>query len=285
MRYALRRLVAAKQALVGALLLLGVVLAGLVGPLVWRSNSLEAQITQRLKPLIGMKGYLPGHPLGTDAVGRDILGRLLLGARVSLLVGLGAVAISALLGIAIGLLAGYVGGKVDLVVMRLGDIQLAFPFILLAISILGVLGPSLLNVILVLGIARWVEFARVVRGEVLAVRSREFIQAARAEGATDWRIVLRHVLPNILAPIIVIASFAVAANIIAESTLSFLGLGVPPQLPTWGAMLAEGRTYLRQAWWLTTLPGAAIALTAMGVNLLGDWLRDFLDPRLRRTMF
>lgn len=284
MRYVLRRLLRAKQALFGALLLLAVTLAGVIGPMVWHSNTVEAQVLLRLKPPVGMEGALPDHPLGTDAVGRDILGRLLAGARVSLLVGIGATALSALLGIAVGLAAGYVGGKTDTVIMRLGDVQLAFPFILLAISFLGAMGASLTNVILVLGVARWVEFARVVRGEVLAVKNREFVQAAQAEGARDLRIVMKHVLPNVMAPIIVIGSFAVAANIIAEATLSFLGLGVPPSLPTWGAMLAEGRTYLRQAWWLTTIPGVALMFTAMGVNLVGDWLRDFLDPRLRRSL-
>ena len=181
----------------------------------------------------------------------------------------------------VGLLAGYYGGTSDDIIMRLADIQLAFPNILLFIAILAVLGSGLGKVIGVLGFTSWVTYARVIRGEVLAIREREYIEAARAIGCTDWRIMRQHVLPNTFAPLFVIASFAVASAIVAEASLSFLGLGVPPAIPTWGGMLAASRDYLRDAWWPVTFPGIAIMLTVLSINSLGDWLRDYLDPRLK----
>jgi peptide/nickel transport system permease protein len=223
----------------------------------------------------------PGHPLGTDDLGRDILSRILYGARVSLTVGVSAVALAGVLGVAAGLTAGYYGGWVDDVIMRAVDVQLAFPFILLAIAAMAVLGAGLLNLILVLGVGNWVGYARVVRGEVLSLREKEFIEAARATGARGLPVLLRHVLPNVIAPVIVVASFAVASTILTEAALEFLGLGLPPAVPTWGAMLSAGREYLASAWWLAAFPGLAIMVTVLGINLLGDWLRDTLDPRLR----
>ena len=220
-------------------------------------------------------------PLGSDHLGRDILSRLIYGARISLLVGVTAVAISGLLGVALGLLAGYRGGRLDRLVMRLVDVQLAFPFILLAITVVAVLGAGLRNVIVVLGVAGWMVYARVVRGEVLAVKEKEFVAAARALGAPEHTIIPRHLLPNVMTPVIIVGTFAVATNIITEASLSFLGLGVEPSIPTWGTMLADGRAYIGRAWWLTTLPGLAILLTVLAINVLGDWLRDRFDPRLR----
>jgi peptide/nickel transport system permease protein len=220
-------------------------------------------------------------PLGCDHLGRDILSRLIYGSRVSLLVGLTAVAISGLLGVSLGLMAGYYGGRLDTVVMRLVDVQLAFPFILLAITVVAVLGAGFRNVIIVLGVAGWMVYARLVRGEVLALREREFIAAAHALGVPTHTIIPRHILPNVLTPVIVVGTFSVATNIITEASLSFLGLGVEPSIPTWGAMLSDGRAYMGRAWWLTTLPGLAILVTVLAINLLGDWLRDRLDPRLR----
>jgi peptide/nickel transport system permease protein len=201
------------------------------------------------------------------------------GARVSLLVGVVSVMISGTLGVSLGLLTGYFGGWFDDLLMRLADIQLAFPFILLMLAVLAVIGPGLRNLIIVLGITGWVTYARVVRGQVLSLREKEFIEAARSIGVKDARIIFRHIMPNLLGPVIVIASFAVASTIISEASLSFLGLGVKPTTPTWGMMLSEGREYVRNAWWLTTLPGLAIAITVLGINMLGDWLRDVLDPR------
>ena len=239
----------------------------------------EQDITQRLRP-----PDLRGHWLGTDEVGRDILSRLIYGARVSLLIGVIAVGLSCPVGVLVGLVAGYAGRRVDDVLMRITDIQLAIPTILLAIAVVAVLGPGLGNVIITLSVTGWTLYARLVRGETLAIKGRDFVQAARANGAGDARIVARHVLPNVLSPVIVVAVFAVANIIVLEATLSFLGLGVEPSVVTWGRMLNGGRLYLSTAWWLTAFPGLAIFVTVLAVNLLGDHLRDWLDPRLRNTL-
>jgi peptide/nickel transport system permease protein len=238
----------------------------------------EQDITQRLQA--------PGlaHLLGTDEVGRDILSRLIFGARISLLVGVIAVGVSCPVGVLVGLVAGYAGRRTDDVLMRITDIQLAVPTILLAIAVVAVLGPGLWNVILTLSVTGWTLYARLTRGEALTIKSRDFVQAARATGAGDARIMVRHVLPNVVSPVIVVAVFAVANMIILEATLSFLGLGVEPRVVTWGRMLNGGRLYLSTAWWLTAFPGLAIFVTVLAVNLLGDHLRDWLDPRLRNTL-
>jgi len=238
----------------------------------------EQDIAQRLQA--------PGltHLLGTDEVGRDILSRLIFGARISLLVGVIAVGVSCPVGVLVGLVAGYAGRRTDDVLMRITDIQLAVPTILLAIAVVAVLGPGLWNVILTLSVTGWTLYARLTRGEALTIKSRDFVQAARATGAGDARIMVRHVLPNVLSPVIVVAVFAVANMIILEATLSFLGLGVEPRVVTWGRMLNGGRLYLSTAWWLTAFPGLAIFVTVLAVNLLGDHLRDWLDPRLRNTL-
>jgi peptide/nickel transport system permease protein len=221
------------------------------------------------------------HLLGTDQLGRDILSRLIYGARVSLLVGAFASLIAGTIGVTLGLLAGYKGGRTDNAIMRLCDVQLALPYILIAISVLAVLGAGLINIIIVLSLTQWVTYARVVRSGALSVKEKEFVLAAKALGFRAPKIMLRYVLPNVFAPVIVIATFSVAQTIVAESALSFLGLSVPPSIPSWGGMLADGRTYLVVAWWLATLPGLAITLTVIGVNLFGDWLRDYLDPKLQ----
>ncbi len=238
----------------------------------------EQDIAQRLQA--------PGltHLLGTDEVGRDILSRLIFGARISLLVGVIAVGVSCPVGVLVGLVAGYAGRRTDDVLMRITDIQLAVPTILLAIAVVAVLGPGLWNVILTLSVTGWTLYARLTRGEALTIKSRDFVQAARATGAGDVRIMVRHVLPNVVSPVIVVAVFAVANMIILEATLSFLGLGVEPRVVTWGRMLNGGRLYLSTAWWLTAFPGLAIFVTVLAVNLLGDHLRDWLDPRLRNTL-
>jgi len=255
---------------------------------------LAAVFAERLAPFgpndqdIAKRLHAPGldssHILGTDEVGRDILSRLIYGARVSLLVGVIAVGLSCPLGVLVGLIAGYAGRRVDSVLMRITDIQLAIPTILLAIAVVAVLGPGLGNVILTLSVTGWTLYARLVRGETLVVKGRDFVQAARAAGAGDARIMARHVLPNVFSPVIVVAVFAVANMIVLEATLSFLGLGVEPSIVTWGRMLNGGRLYLSTAWWLTAFPGFAIFVTVLVVNLLGDHLRDWLDPRLRNTL-
>lgn len=257
-----------------------VALAAIFAPVLSSYDPTSTELTARLKPPFPFAGYNPNHLLGTDALGRDIWTRMVYGARVSLLVGIVSVLISGALGITLGLLTGYFGGWFDDVMMRIADVQLAFPFILLMLAVLAVVGPGLRNLILVLGVTGWVTYARLVRGQTLSLREKEFIEAAKSIGADSIRIIFRHILPNVMGPVIVIASFAVASTIISEASLSFLGLGVKPTTPTWGMMLSEGREYIRQAWWLTTLPGFAIAFTVLGINLLGDWLRDVLDPRM-----
>ena len=257
------------------LMVVAAAFAGWVAP--YGAN--EQDITRRLLP--------PGpgpHLLGTDEVGRDVLSRLIYGARVSLLVGVVAVALSCPLGVLVGVASGYAGRRVDDALMRVTEIQLAIPTILLAIAVVAVLGPGIRNVILTLSVTGWTLYARLTRGETLGVKERDFVQAARATGAGDVRIMIRHVLPNVLSPVIVVAIFAVANMIVLEATLSFLGLGVEPDVVTWGRMLNGGRLYLSTAWWITTFPGLAIFLTVLAVNLLGDHLRDWLDPRLRNTL-
>lgn len=238
-------------------------------------------LMKRLRPPMWEARGLREHPLGTDHLGRDILSRILYGGRISLGVGLSAVSLSCLIGVTLGLLAGFHGGRIDAFIMRVVDVFLAIPYILLAMGVVFALGPSLLNVILVMAVTRWVQFARIVRADVLSIREREFVSGARARGSRSLRLLLRHVLPNALTPIIVVATLELAFMIIYESALSFLGLGVQPPTPTWGWMLSDGRNYVATAWWLATFPGLAIMLTVLAVNLLGDWLRDTLDPRLK----
>jgi peptide/nickel transport system permease protein len=284
MRRFLGKLFRSRVAFVAALILAFVVLLAVVGPYVTPHDPNRFNVLARFTPPAWMERGTPEHLLGTDSLGRDTFSRLILGARVSLIVGLAAVAIGGLIGTTMGLIAGYFGGRTDAIVMRLVDIQLAFPGILLALTVLALLGRSLGNLILVLGIVQWAQYARLVRGYVLSLREQEFVEGATALGARAARVIVRHILPNSTAPIIVIASFSVATTILAESALSFLGLGVPPTVPTWGGMLSEGRDYLVRAWWLATFPGLAITATVLSINLLGDWLRDYLDPNLKEVV-
>jgi len=255
--------------------------AAVLAPQIAPWDPARQMLMKRLRPPAWEARGLREHPLGTDHLGRDILSRIVYGGRISLGVGLSAVTLSALIGVTLGLVAGFHGGRTDAVVMRVADVFLAIPYILLAMGVVFALGPSLLNVILVMAVTRWVQFARIVRADVLSIREREFVSGARARGNRSLRLLLRHVLPNALTPIIVVATLELAFMIIYESALSFLGLGVQPPTPTWGWMLADGRNYLATAWWLATFPGLAIMLTVLAVNLLGDWLRDSLDPRLK----
>jgi len=277
----LRRLVRRRTALFGMLVVLLVMLGAVAAPLVAPFDPLEQDIGQRLREPGWQDAQGRVHALGTDHLGRDILARIIFGSRIALLVGLAAVMISGVLGMVIGLVAGYFGGRMDDLLMRLADIQLAFPFILLAIAVIGVLGPSLRNIIIVIGVSSWVVYARVVRGEVLSIREREYVHAAVALGSRHWRVLVTHVLPNTFTPWLVVATLDMARVIVIESALSFLGLGVQPPTPTWGGMLADGRVYLSTAWWLATFPGLAILITVLGINLFGDGLRDTLDPRLK----
>ena len=264
---------------IAVLLLMGG--AALAAPQIAPWDPGRQMLVKRLRPPMWQERGLREHPLGTDHLGRDILSRILYGGRISLGVGLSAVTLSGLIGVTLGLLAGFHGGRTDAFIMRVVDVFLAIPYILLAMGVVFALGPSLLNVILVMAVTRWVQFARIVRADVLSIREREFVSGARARGNRSVRLLLRHVLPNALTPIIVVATLELAFMIIYESALSFLGLGVQPPTPTWGWMLADGRNYVATAWWLATFPGLAIMLTVLAVNLLGDWLRDTLDPRLK----
>jgi peptide/nickel transport system permease protein len=276
----LKRLARRRTAVFGLGVVITVLLASVFAPWLTPFDPLEQDINQRLREPGWQTAEGRVHALGTDHLGRDILARVIFGSRIALAVGFSAVLISGVLGMAVGLVSGYFGGKVDDFFMRLADIQLAFPFILLAIAVIGVLGPSLRNIIIVIGVSSWVVYARVVRGEVLSIREREFVQAAIALGSRDGRVLVRHVLPNAFTPWLVVATLDMARVIVIESALSFLGLGVQPPTPTWGGMLADGRVYLSTAWWLATFPGLAILVTVLGINLLGDGLRDTLDPRL-----
>lgn len=257
------------------LLILAALFAGFIAPHDPNAQSIGARL---LPP------FSPGHALGTDGLGRDVLSRLIYGARVSLIVGTVAVVIGGSVGTLLGLLSGYYGGWIDDVVSWWVNVQLAFPFILLVLAVVAVVGPNLRNLIVVLGLGSWVVYARVLRGQVLTIREREFVTASRVVGATDRRLIWRHILPNAMMPLIVIVSFEFARMIILEASLSFLGLGVEPSVPSWGSMLAEGRSYLDVAWWVATIPGLAIMLTVLSVNLVGDWLRDELDPRSKMLM-
>ncbi|MBL0403187.1 ABC transporter permease [Microvirga aerilata] len=218
------------------------------------------------------------HVLGTDPLGRDVLARVIVGGKISLTVGVLSVLGAVVVGTLVGLVAGYYRGIAEILLMRFADIQLALPFILIAIMFLAILGTGVNKIIFFMIVAQWVQYARLVRGSVLALRDREFILSARAIGVGNGRIIFTHILPNVLGPIVILMTLNVANNILLESSLTFLGLGVDPLIPSWGGMLADGRTYLQTAWWVSVFPGLAIMFTVLGLNLLGDWLRDFLDP-------
>jgi|TARA_B110000093_G_scaffold28761_1_gene28579 peptide/nickel transport system permease protein len=283
-RRGFQSLATSRWALIGMLILLVVTFVAIFGPWLAPFDPNRQNIMMRLLEPGQLGAGDLTYWLGSDQLGRDVLSRLLYGARVSLLVGVAAIAVGGTLGTVAGLVSGYFGGWIDDVIMRLGDIQLAFPFILLAIMFLVVLGPGLVNIILVLGIGQWITYARIVRAQTLSLREKEYVEAARAMGDSTFSILFRTILPNIVAPLTVIASFNVAGVILSEAALSFLGLGVPPDVPTWGSMLSESRDHLlSNKWWMAVFPGLAIVFTVLAFNIIGDWLRDFLDPRLKEN--
>lgn len=254
-----------------------VLVAGFAAPLVVPYDPLEQNVINRLQPPAFMPGGSSEHLLGTDHLGRDVLARLAYGARIALVVGGLAVAVSGCLGLAIGLFGGYYGGATDAVLMRLLDIQLSMPFMLLALAIIGIHGPSLGNVIIVLTITGWVVYARVIRAETLSLRTREFVVACRSLGGSNLRIIVRHVLPNVVPSLVILCALEIGRMMLLESALSFLGLGIRPPNPSWGSMLSEGRAYVASAWWLATFPGLAVSLTVLSLNIVADRLRDALD--------
>ena len=252
-----------------------------VAPWVIPQDPERQSLRTRLKPPTLEGADSRAHLLGTDHLGRDVLARVVYGSRVSLVVGLAAVLVGGLIGSTLGLAAGYRGGRVDAVIMTVADAQLAFPFILLAIGIIGVLGPSFPTLVIVVGLSGWVSYARILRAQALVLRGREFAEAIRALGGSTVRVVLRHVLPNVLASLVVVATLELARSIVLEATLSFLGLGIQPPTPSWGGMIQDGRDYLDSAWWISTCPGVVLMITSIVISRAGDWLRDVLDPTLR----
>jgi peptide/nickel transport system permease protein len=272
------------KVMVGGIILAGLVICGLAAPLLAPFDPQEQQLESRLQAPAWLGGRAQANLLGTDNLGRDILSRIVYGSRISLLVGATTVLLAGLIGCSLGGVAGYFGKRVDEIVGKITEIFLAFPFLLLAIALMAFLGQGVINIIIALMVSRWVQYCRVVRGEVLSLKERDFVTAAKALGARDFYVLLRHVIPNTFASVTVVATFAMAIVIISEASLSFLGLGVPAHIPTWGSMLNEGRSYMSRAPWLTIFPGMAIFVTVFGINLLGDGLRDILDPKLRRQV-
>lgn len=279
---ALRTLLRNRLAVVALAVLAVLLVAAVFAPLLAPDDPNAQDLLMRLKPPAWQHGGSGAHLLGTDQLGRDMLSRVVYGTRVSLLVGAGAALLAGVIGTVVGLAAGYFGGWPDRVLMRLADVQLAFPSILLALAIVGFFGSGLWYVILVLGITGWVSYARVVRSEVMSLRSRDFVTEARAIGVTDVAIMRRHLLPNVMAPLATIGTLHIAAAIVAEASLSYLGLGVPKETVTWGSMLADGQLYLGTSWWVAVFPGIALMLTSLAVNITGDALRDVADPKAYR---
>jgi peptide/nickel transport system permease protein len=268
------------KAFTGGLIVLTFILVGIFGPYFAPHDPNKQDLVTMMKPPAGLGAK---HVLGTDNLGRDIFSRVVHGSRVSLLVAFAVVFVSGLIGITLGAVSGYFGGKVDFLIQKLVEVIWAFPPLLLGITIMAFLGQGLFNLILALVAQRWIPYCRVVRGQALSLRSRDFVTAAQSLGSSHCQIILRHIIPNLIQTSLVIGTFAMASSIIAEASLSFLGVGVPPHIPTWGTMLADARIYISTAWWLPLFPGLCIFITVLGINLLGDALRDILDPRLKRT--
>jgi ABC-type dipeptide/oligopeptide/nickel transport system permease subunit len=270
-----------KWGLMAAVVMAIVIGSAAAAPWIVPYDPLAVDIQHRLAPPAWMAGGKTTHLLGTDQIGRDLLSRVVYGGRVSLVVGTSAVLVSATIGVLLGLAAGYFAGRIDWMIMTLVNVMLTFPFVLLALAVIAVLGPSLINMIIVLGVADWPLYARVIRAETLAIREREFVLASRALGMSHLRIMFRQILPNLISVIVVIATLQVARVIILESFLSFLGLGIQPPTPAWGNMLGEGRVYMLNSWWIATFPGLAIFITTLAINLMGNALRDWLDPHMK----
>ena len=282
MKNMLKSLMHSSKGIIGLFLVLIIVLAAVLAPVICKIDPNEKEIIARLKePMTQTDSGT--HFFGTDSLGRDVFSRTLYAARMSLAVSLTASLISLVIGCTVGLCSGYFGGKVDAVLSRISEIQLAFPFILLALTVLAVLGNGMVQLICVMGLGSWVSYARIAREEAMTIRKLEYVDAAKVMGLSSFRILLRHLLPNIVSPIIVVTTFNIASNVLTEASLSFLGRGVDVSMPSWGSMLADSKSYVisGEAWWCYVIPGVATMITVLGINLLGDWLRDFLNPRLK----
>ncbi|MGB7338516.1 MAG: ABC transporter permease [Phototrophicaceae bacterium] len=269
--------------LLAVIVLAVILIAAIAAPTIAPHDPELQSLRLRLKPPFWMAGSEAGYLFGTDALGRDMLSRMIYGSQISLIVGISTVLLQGVLGVLIGLLSGYFGGWVDNILMRIADIQQSIPFLILAVALAAVVRPSLINIIFVLGITGWVTYSRVVRGQVLSIREREFVEASRALGSGNARIIFKHILPNIVPSITVIATLTISTMILAEASLSFLGMGVPPPTATLGGMVADGRNYISTSWWVSVLPGIQIFITVLSINLIGDHLREILDPTLRNT--
>ena len=276
----IRRYMGSWVAWVAIGILLFFILGAIFAPFIVSYGQNQQDIINRLKPPAWVEGGSRAHLLGTDELGRDMLTRILYGSRSTILVGVLTALVSGGIGITLGLLSGYFR-KLDMVIMRIADIQLAFPSMLLALAIIAVMGGGFFELIFVLGITGWVQFARVVRSEVLSIRTSEYIMAAQTVGVGPFRILVKHILPNIVAPAVTISTAQIAAAILAESSLSFMGLGIPPTIPTWGNILHAGQLYMSSAWWISLFPGLCITLIVLAISLMGDVLRDFMDPKTR----
>ncbi|CAM4384117.1 ABC transporter permease [Paenibacillus xylanexedens] len=282
-RYIWQQLIISKTGMFGAVLVLLVVLIAIGAPLLTSHDPAAVNPLNRLKPPAWLEGGTAEYWLGTDNLGRDMWSRIVYGARVSLIVGMGAVIVSGIIGAILGLVSGFYGKWLDAVIMRVGDAFMAIPTILFMLVVMAIVGPGITTLIFVIGVTNWVPFTRVVRSEVLSIKERDFVQAARSIGAKNGRLILKHILPNILSSFIVICGMNVGTTIIMEASLSFLGLGIKPPDVSWGGMLSDGRQYVATSWWVATFPGLAITFTVLGVIFLGDWLRDVLDPRTETT--
>lgn len=277
----LKMLLKSKTGITGLIIVLIMVLVAIFANIIAPHDPAATNIVNRLLPPAWSEGGNSSYLLGTDNLGRDILSRIIVGSRVSLLVGICAVVVSGAIGLAMGLIAGYYGGFIDRLIMRVVDAFLAIPNILFMLIILAIVGPSLMTLIIVLGVTSWVVYARMVRGETLSIKERDYVKSAKAVGAKDYRIITLYIMPNIISSFIVIATLNVASTIILESSLSFLGLGIQPPDVSWGLMLSDGREYIATSWWVATFPGIAITITVLGIIFFGDWLRDVLDPKMK----
>ncbi|WP_339302590.1 ABC transporter permease [Paenibacillus sp. FSL R5-0519] len=283
LRYIWQQLIISKTGMFGAVLVLLVVLIAIGAPLLTSHDPAAVNPLNRLKPPAWLEGGTAEYWLGTDNLGRDMWSRIVYGARVSLIVGMGAVIVSGIIGAILGLVSGFYGKWLDAVIMRVGDAFMAIPTILFMLVVMAIVGPGITTLIFVIGVTNWVPFTRVVRSEVLSIKERDFVHAARSIGAKNGRLIVKHILPNILSSFIVICGMNVGTTIIMEASLSFLGLGIKPPDVSWGGMLSDGRQYVATSWWVATFPGLAITFTVLGVIFLGDWLRDVLDPRTETT--